>query len=557
MTVIGCGSTDNGALAAPPSVGGQAATGNGGSNTIGGSGSTQASKGGTTSSVGTGGASTTASNGGANTSNGGSNTTLGGSATTVGGSSTATGGASTTTAGGKATTGGAAAAGGSTVGTGGRATGGIATAGGTFATGGKAVGGTTPMGGGATGGASTTGGATTATGGAGTSVSQSSSCVIPTWPASVGTKSIGSSGITVAAGQVYDGAMALHDGSLNDCSTGDQDSTTAAITVGDGGTVKNVVFGKKIGDGIHCLGSCTIDNVWFPYICDDAITINKDAKSSGTSTISNSGFKGARDKTIQHNGGNSTVDIDNVYVEVAGKLYRSCGSGGGCTSGAKHTASISNVIAIGVNQVAGVSEDDKVTLKNICTFRTPSLCHTYKVGGNDDSTLSANKTAEGPGPSCSYTAADAHALVSKVGGTTLTTEVACPGSNAVKSGTSATACITGFESCLGVCSPGMYGFKQFSCSGGLYTSAASAGCAMVTAAADSAAAAGLAGTKASTATASVTKNDACSTQWAWAKDSASTTNYCACVEKPGYYQETTGSPQPATWIVWDCQAQWW
>ena len=32
-------------------------------------------------------------------------------------------------------------------------------------------------------------------------------------------------------------------------------------------------MGNNVGDGIHCEGSCTIDNVWFPYVCDDAITI--------------------------------------------------------------------------------------------------------------------------------------------------------------------------------------------------------------------------------------------------------------------------------------------
>ena len=64
----------------------------------------------------------------------------------------------------------------------------------------------------------------------------------------------------------------------------------------------------QIGDGIHCLGSCTIENVWFPYICDDAITML--GGSGKTATIKNSGFKGARDKMIQHNGDGSTVTID-------------------------------------------------------------------------------------------------------------------------------------------------------------------------------------------------------------------------------------------------------
>jgi hypothetical protein len=103
----------------------------------------------------------------------------------------------------------------------------------------------------------------------------------------------------------------------------------------------------------------------------------------------------------------------------------------------------------------------------------------------------------------------------------------------------------------------MYGFKHLSCSAGKYTAPDSGGCALVTTAADSVAAAGLASSKASTATNTVTKNASCTTQWAWGKDSSNSANYCACVEKPGYYQASSGSAQPNSWMVWDCQSQWW
>ncbi len=382
----------------------------------------------------------------------------------------------------------------------------------------------------------------------------SPTCKIPTWPSPTG------STVTISGTKSvtdYDGKGALHEGDLNDCTIGDQGSTSAIIEVANGGSVKNVIFGKKVGDGIHCLGSCTIDNVWFQYICDDAITINKDGTASAASTISNSGFKGARDKTIQHNGGDSTLNISNVYVEVAGKLYRSCGKGGGCTTSAKHTVNISNVIAIGVGQVAGVSENDQVTLSNICTFRSPTLCNAYQVNSDTDSTKGANGTGEGPGSNCTYKPSDTHALVDRVGGATLTTDVLCTGPNSAKSGSTATACVTGFENCLKMCAPGMYGFLQLSCSGGTYTAPATGGCALVTAAADSAAATNLAGSRAATASTSVTKNNSCTTQWALGVDDSKSTNTCECVEKPGYYQQSSGYAQPLSWMVWDCQGQWW
>jgi hypothetical protein len=477
----------------------------------------------------------TSANGGTTTATGGTTSPSGGArtggATGVGGTTAATGG--TTSPSGGARTGGATASGGTTTSTGGT----------TAASGGARTGGTTGAGGG-----SGSGGAT------GTSVSVSPTCKVPTWPTPTG------STVTISGTKSvtdYDGKGALHEGDLNDCTKGDQDSSKAILEVANGGSVKNVIFGKNIGDGIHCLGSCTIENVWFPYICDDAITINRESQASGTSTIKNSGFKYARDKTIQHNGGDSTLNIDSVYVETAGKLYRSCGEGGGCTSSAKHTVNISNVIAIGVGQVAGVSENDRATLTNICAFRSPILCSTYKPGSDSDSTTGANGTNEGPSPSCSYKPSDAHALVDRVAGVTLTTDVLCPGSNAVKTGDSATSCITGFDTCLKACAPGMYGFKQVSCDGGKYTGPDVGGCALVTGQADSDAATNLAGSRAATASSSVTKNASCTTQWALGKDSSKSTNTCACVMKPGYYGQSSGYAPPVSWMVWDCQAQWW
>jgi hypothetical protein len=338
---------------------------------------------------------------------------------------------------------------------------------------------------------------------------------------------------------VYDGKMALHEGNLNDCTTGDQSSTTPIMEVADGGTVKNVIFSAHIGDGIHCAGSCTIDNVWYNYICDDALTML--GGSGKTMTVQNSGFKGARDKTIQHNGDGSVV-INNVYVDVAGKLYRSCGIG--CSSSAKRTAHLSNIVAIGVSQVAGVSTNDTATLSNICAYRTDTLCKTYLPGTDNVSTVGANGTPEGPSPNCIYTGTDSHALVNDVSGS-FQTDVLCPGPNAVKFGTAnSSACVSTFSTCLKGCAPGSYGFRQVDCPAGTYAS--NGPCALST---DATIAAHLGSANAASATTTVTTNTPCTTEWAWANDGAG--KYCVCVMKPGYYQASSG------WFVWDCQSQWW
>jgi hypothetical protein len=585
--LVACGSSDPGAALPTGSGGNVAATGGaaiGGASGVakGGSGTTAVAQGG----------GSTSSSGGSITMSGGTNTggssdpgvggaaqvggsSPGGASTTVGGASpggsgsggasskggsssgggSANGGASSTVGGvssGGSGNGGASSAKGGTS-SGGSAVGGNATGGtakGGASSGGNAAGGSTVGGaskGGAATGGTTVGGAASggaATGGAGTGVSVAASCssllTALKWPTANGTKDLGS-GITVKSGQTYDGGMAIHNGSLQDCTKGDQGSTDPIIDVEDGGTVKNVIMGAKVGDGIHCKGSCTIDNVWFPAVCDDAIS----ALGSGTVNITNSGFKFARDKTIQHNG-TATVNINNVYAETVGKVYRSCGEG--CSESATRKANISNVIAIGASEVAGVGTNDTVTMKNICMYRTPKMCDTYESGSDTKTTIGSNGFAEGPTKNCVYTPSDAHALVDRVTGS-LPTEIMCPGPNASVGGV---ACVSGFESCLRNCTPGSYGFRSLSCSGGRYVEST---CNMPT---DSTAFSNLDGaTKAASASGTATKNATCSTQWAWAKDSSASTNYCVCVMKPGYYQESTGSAPPASWIVWDCWPQWW
>ncbi|CAE6459130.1 unnamed protein product [Rhizoctonia solani] len=150
----------------------------------------------------------------------------------------------------------------------------------------------------------------------------------------------------------------------------------------------NVVIGANQAEGIHCKGSCTITNVWFESVCEDAITIKQ---TSGTSTISGGGAKGADDKVIQHNGG-GTVNIDSYCVEDFGKLYRSCGN---CSTQYKRTVNISNIIAKNGKLIAGVNSNygDVATIKGTNTFTSvKSICNTFKGNSNGDepTTLTTN-----------------------------------------------------------------------------------------------------------------------------------------------------------------------
>ena len=52
------------------------------------------------------------------------------------------------------------------------------------------------------------------------------------------------------------------------------------------------------------------------------------------------------------------------------------------------------------------------------------------------------------------------------------------------------------------------------------------------------------------ASAMVSNNGECSTEWGLGVESSNNANYCVCVRKPGYYKHDN-------WLSWDCQRRWW
>ena len=51
----------------------------------------------------------------------------------------------------------------------------------------------------------------------------------------------------------------------NDNDTG---SASAVFILKDGATLSNVIIGADALEGVHCLGSCTLRNVWFRDVCE-------------------------------------------------------------------------------------------------------------------------------------------------------------------------------------------------------------------------------------------------------------------------------------------------
>jgi pectate lyase len=367
-------------------------------------------------------------------------------------------------------------------------------------------------------------------------------CLEPTWPSATGTPVMISTSRTIDANQVYDGKMALHDGSgsgdfAKDCSgsgTSNQGTTKPLFILKNGATLQNVVMGKHVADGIHCEGTCTIKNVWFPYVCDDAVTAMSD--SSGTVTIDGGGAKNAHDKLFQDNSHGKFI-VQNFYGEHLGKMYRACGEGGACDN-TKANLTMTNVTAVGVDQIAGLTKGrDTGTFTKICTFQTPTICEQY------DSSDGA--ITDGPdGTTCKYKWTDTQVMLKRAIGT-FPTAAACP--NYLTSGSAsnpATACIAELPQCIKYCLPGDNGIKMCDCTGtdNTYKCHSCALPAQEPAKTALAPATALAAPACSGAT----EKKACSPEWNICKSSA---EYCACVFKPGYLQTAD--------TVWDCVNPWW
>ncbi|EEY55323.1 polysaccharide lyase, putative [Phytophthora infestans T30-4] len=147
------------------------------------------------------------------------------------------------------------------------------------------------------------------------------------WPASKGTVYL-KEPYTVKKGQTFDGGMKTYARSNVKCG-GQKESgwQTAVFMVEPGATLKNVIIGKDQMEGVHCeQNGCTIQNVWWEDVCEDALSIKGGSASSVTKVIGG-GARSADDKVIQHNG-LGTVSIEGFYAQDFGKLYRSCGTCG-------------------------------------------------------------------------------------------------------------------------------------------------------------------------------------------------------------------------------------
>ncbi|MFC7484995.1 pectate lyase [Luedemannella flava] len=197
------------------------------------------------------------------------------------------------------------------------------------------------------------------------------SSTLGSWPTKTGDISLSNGTISVSG--TYDGGMkricCIGDG-------GQSESQDPVLEVANGGTVKNLIIGSPAGDGIHCLGTCTIQNVWWEDVGEDAATFLQ--TNGGTSYVIGGGARSASDKVFQHNG-NGTVNISGFYAESIGKLYRGCGN---CTNSYQRHVVVTNVLLNKASYVAGINTNwgDTATLRQIYVKGSSSIhaCAMYQ-----------------------------------------------------------------------------------------------------------------------------------------------------------------------------------
>jgi len=171
----------------------------------------------------------------------------------------------------------------------------------------------------------------------------------------------------------------------------------AVFLVKNGGTLKNAIIGKDQLEGIHCEGSCTIANVWWAEVCEDALTL----KGDGDALVQGGGAQAAADKVIQHNG-KGTVTIDGFQAFDFGKLYRACGN---CKKSAARSVVIKNVKAVSGKLLAGINSNfgGTASIQDTCATSVKTICEEFKgtKPGSEPSPVH-----KGPSANCKYAASE-------------------------------------------------------------------------------------------------------------------------------------------------------
>ncbi|MFI8188183.1 pectate lyase [Streptomyces sp. NPDC085946] len=163
----------------------------------------------------------------------------------------------------------------------------------------------------------------------------SSAGAASTWPTAKGSQAVSS---TIKVTGTYDGKLKKFYGSGELGGSGQDEGQDPVFELADGAVLKNVVIGTPAADGVHCKGTCTLENVWWLDVGEDAASF-KGKSSSAVYKVIGGGARNADDKVLQFNGAGKLV-VTGFQVENFGKLVRSCGN---CGTQYKRTIELSDI----------------------------------------------------------------------------------------------------------------------------------------------------------------------------------------------------------------------
>ncbi|MFI9174742.1 pectate lyase [Streptomyces lincolnensis] len=193
-----------------------------------------------------------------------------------------------------------------------------------------------------------------------TSTLVSSAGAAASWPTAKGSKAVSS---TIKVSGTYDGKLKKFFGSGALGGSGQEEGQDPVFELADGAVLKNVVIGTPGADGVHCKGSCTLQNVWWLDVGEDAASF-KGKSSSAVYKVIGGGAKNGSDKVLQFNGAGKLV-VTGFKVHNSGKLVRSCGN---CKTQFKRTIVLTDIdITAPLKAVVGVNANygDTATLSKI------------------------------------------------------------------------------------------------------------------------------------------------------------------------------------------------
>jgi len=229
----------------------------------------------------------------------------------------------------------------------------------------------------------------------------SPSCNV-TWPTATATQSVSS---TIRVSGTYDGMMARFVGAGALGTSGQAENQDPIFQLSEGAILKNVIIGNPAADGVHCSGNCTLQNVWWEDVGEDAATL-AGSNASQVMTIDGGGARHAADKVFQHNGPGTMV-IQNFYVEDFGKLYRSCGN---CSNQFLRHVVIQDIVAVtpgsalaGVN--ANYGDTANFARLTLCDqSKRMTICQRYT--GNNTGAEPPQIGSGADGTNCIYSGSD-------------------------------------------------------------------------------------------------------------------------------------------------------